>query len=76
MPRPRVICHMLSSVDGRIAVTGWPITAEGRQHYELVHAAPFDVEAGEGSPARLVLEHVERRVDDVLWLRYRVEAAR
>jgi len=34
--------------------------------------ALFDV-AGEGSaPYRLALEHVERRADDVLWLRYRV----
>lgn len=36
--RPRVICHMLASVDGRIVVDGWPISAEGRRQYELVHA--------------------------------------
>ena len=35
----------------------------------------FDV-AGEGAtPRRLVLDGVERRADDVLWLRYRVERA-
>ena len=35
--------------------------------------ALFDVD-GEGSARyRLALEHVERRADDVLWLRYRVE---
>jgi riboflavin biosynthesis pyrimidine reductase len=34
----------------------------------------FDV-AGEGlAPRRLVLDGVERRADDLLWLRYRVEA--
>ena len=38
MTRPRVICHMLSSLDGRIVTEGWPLTAEGRKQYELVHA--------------------------------------
>lgn len=37
-PRPRVICHMLASADGRIVVDRWPISAEGRRQYELVHA--------------------------------------
>lgn len=37
-------------------------------------AALFDDDAG-ATPRRLVLEHVERRADDVLWLRYRVQAA-
>jgi len=36
--RPRVICHMLSSLDGRIVTDGWPLSAEGRKQYELVHA--------------------------------------
>ncbi len=36
--RPRVICHMLASVDGRIVVDGWPLSPEGRRQYELVHA--------------------------------------
>jgi riboflavin biosynthesis pyrimidine reductase len=36
--RPRVICHMLSSVDGRIVVEGWPLSREGRREYEAVHA--------------------------------------
>ena len=35
--RPHVICHMLASTDGRIVVDGWPISAEGRRQYELVH---------------------------------------
>ena len=38
MTRPRVICHMLSSLDGRIVTDGWPLSAEGRKQYELVHA--------------------------------------
>jgi riboflavin biosynthesis pyrimidine reductase len=37
--------------------------------------ALFDVDDGGGAtPRRLVLEHVDRRAGDVLWLRYRVEA--
>lgn len=35
--------------------------------------ALFDVEGDDVVPRRLVLEHVERRAEDVLWLRYRVE---
>ena len=37
MTRPRVICHMMASVDGRIVTDGWPMSAEGRRQYELVH---------------------------------------
>lgn len=37
--RPRVICHMMGSIDGRILTEGWPMSAEGRQQYELVHAS-------------------------------------
>jgi len=36
--RPRVICHMMASVDGRIVVDRWPISPEGRRQYEQVHA--------------------------------------
>jgi len=56
MTRPRVICHMAASVDGRM---GSPA---------LVDVAGDDV-----APRRLALEAVERRADDVFWLRYRVE---
>ena len=35
--RPRVICHMLASVDGRIVTDDWPLSAGERQDYELVH---------------------------------------
>lgn len=37
--RPRVICHMMTSVDGRIVTQGWPLSPEGRRQYEQVHAA-------------------------------------
>lgn len=39
--RPRVICHMAASVDGRIVVDGWPESAAAavRRHYEQVHAS-------------------------------------
>lgn len=36
--RPRVICHMMASVDGRIVVDRWPVSPEGRRQYEQVHA--------------------------------------
>ena len=36
--RPRVVCHMVSSVDGRIVTEGWPLSPEGQRQYELVHA--------------------------------------
>lgn len=35
--RPRVICHMMASLDGRILTDGWPISGEGRRQYEQVH---------------------------------------
>jgi 2,5-diamino-6-(ribosylamino)-4(3H)-pyrimidinone 5'-phosphate reductase len=39
--RPRVICHMAVSVDGRIVVGGWPTAAAAtvRRQYEQVHAS-------------------------------------
>jgi len=38
--RPRVICHMAASLDGRIVVDGWPDAAAAavRKHYEEIHA--------------------------------------
>jgi len=36
--------------------------------------ALFDWGGDGAGTARLALEHVEQRADDVLWLRYRVEA--
>jgi 2,5-diamino-6-(ribosylamino)-4(3H)-pyrimidinone 5'-phosphate reductase len=39
MTRPRVICHMLASLDGRIVTDGWPLSADGRKQYEAVHAS-------------------------------------
>jgi 2,5-diamino-6-(ribosylamino)-4(3H)-pyrimidinone 5'-phosphate reductase len=37
--RPHVVCHMMTSVDGRIVPTRWPDLGEGRKEYERVHAA-------------------------------------
>jgi 2,5-diamino-6-(ribosylamino)-4(3H)-pyrimidinone 5'-phosphate reductase len=37
MTRPRVICHMAVSVDGRIAASGWPAADAVRAHYQKVH---------------------------------------
>jgi 2,5-diamino-6-(ribosylamino)-4(3H)-pyrimidinone 5'-phosphate reductase len=39
MTRPRVICHMTTSIDGRIVVDGWPDSAAVRREYEAVHAS-------------------------------------
>lgn len=36
--RPRVVCHMMMSLDGRIVVDGWPLAAGERREYEQVHA--------------------------------------
>jgi len=33
-PRPRVICHMIATVDGRIVADRWPDIGEGRREYE------------------------------------------
>jgi 2,5-diamino-6-(ribosylamino)-4(3H)-pyrimidinone 5'-phosphate reductase len=35
--RPRVICHMMASVDGRVVTEGWPLSKEGYREYEQVH---------------------------------------
>ena len=37
--RPRVVCHMAASTDGRIVVDGWPdaIAAAVRREYEAIH---------------------------------------
>src|SRR6476620_10432284 len=42
--RPRVICHMMSSIDGRIVVGRWPDIGDLRQEYERI-AATFKADA-------------------------------
>lgn len=42
--RPRVICHMMTSIDGRIVTDGWPLSPEGRRQYEEIHAS-YDPDA-------------------------------
>ena len=42
--RPRVICHMMASIDGRIVTGAWPDMAEGRREYERT-AATFGADA-------------------------------
>ena len=32
--RPRVICHMIATIDGRIVTEHWPDIGEGRREYE------------------------------------------
>jgi 2,5-diamino-6-(ribosylamino)-4(3H)-pyrimidinone 5'-phosphate reductase len=57
--RPRVICHMMESVDGRIVTGGWPLTAEARRQYELVHAS---YEAEGWICGRVTMEPFAKRV--------------
>lgn len=35
--RPRVICHMAASIDGRIVTDGWPDSPAIRREYEQIH---------------------------------------
>ena len=42
--RPRVVCHMMTSLDGRIVTDGWPLSPEGRRQYEQIHAS-YDPDA-------------------------------
>jgi 2,5-diamino-6-(ribosylamino)-4(3H)-pyrimidinone 5'-phosphate reductase len=35
--RPRVICHMATSIDGRIVTDRWPDSAAVRREYEQIH---------------------------------------
>lgn len=37
--RPRVVCHMMGSTDGRIVGHRWPLSEEGQRQYEGVHAS-------------------------------------
>lgn len=39
--RPRVICHMAASIDGRIVVDGWPdsVASAVRREYDELHAS-------------------------------------
>jgi 2,5-diamino-6-(ribosylamino)-4(3H)-pyrimidinone 5'-phosphate reductase len=60
--RSRVICHMMSSVDGRIVVDGWPLSAEARKQYELVHAT-YDSNAW--MCGRVTMEPFAKRVRSV-----------
>ena len=34
-----MVCHMTTSVDGRIVVDGWPAPDDVRREYEQVHAS-------------------------------------
>ena len=39
--RPRVICHMMASIDGRIVTKGWPITPDQPRGLTFVEAKPL-----------------------------------
>ena len=60
-PRPRVICHMATSIDGRIVVDGWPgaVSAAVRREYEQVHAS---YEADGWICGRVTMEPFAKRV--------------
>ena len=78
--RPRVVCHMAASVDGRIVVDGWPdsVAAAVRREYELVHGG-YEADAwicgrvtmepfagGVRSEAEVAREHAGAARDDFL----------
>jgi 2,5-diamino-6-(ribosylamino)-4(3H)-pyrimidinone 5'-phosphate reductase len=44
MNKPYVICHMVASIDGRIATSGWNLSPEGRAEYEHT-AATYQADA-------------------------------
>ncbi|NOT53408.1 MAG: RibD family protein [Deltaproteobacteria bacterium] len=44
MNKPYVICHMVASIDGRIATSGWNLSPEGRAEYERT-AATYQADA-------------------------------
>ncbi len=44
MSRPRVICHMMATIDGRIVASRWPALGEFRGEYERT-AATYEAEA-------------------------------
>jgi riboflavin biosynthesis pyrimidine reductase len=70
--RPRIICHMMMSIDGRIMTDEVSVLVTPVVDGRVGTPALFDVEGAALPPQRLALEAVERRADDVLWLRYRV----
>lgn len=57
--RPRVICHMVTSVDGRIATGGWPRMSEIRAHYEDIHRR---YDAGGWMCGRITMEPFAKHV--------------
>jgi riboflavin biosynthesis pyrimidine reductase len=61
--RPRVICHMAASIDGRIVVDGWPASAAVRREYDLVHAS-YDADGW--ICGRVTMEPFAKRVRDDL----------
>ena len=58
--RPRVVCHMAASLDGRIVVDGWPesVAIAVRREYERVHAS---YEADGWICGRVTMEPFARR---------------
>lgn len=44
LERPRVTCHMMTSLDGRIVTARWPNLGGGRREYEAIHAT-YDADA-------------------------------
>jgi len=59
--RPRVICHMAASIDGRIVVNGWPssVAAAVHREYDELHAS-FEGEAW--MCGRVTMEPFAKRV--------------
>lgn len=59
--RARVICHMVTSVDGRIATDGWPAMPGIRAHYDGIHRR---LEADGWMCGRVTMESFAKQLRD------------
>jgi riboflavin biosynthesis pyrimidine reductase len=51
--RPRVICHMATSIDGRIVTDGWPDSPAIRREYEQIHTMYEEVRSAGRQAGRI-----------------------
>jgi 2,5-diamino-6-(ribosylamino)-4(3H)-pyrimidinone 5'-phosphate reductase len=59
--RPRVVCHMIATVDGRIVTNRWPDIGEGLREYERT-ASTYEADAW--MCGRVTMEHFAGAVRD------------
>ncbi len=69
--KPRVICHMMSSLDGRTILSRWGQLPDTKE-YEATAATIFEQGEKPGAPVAFKLLSAEQRPHGSLWLRYAV----